>query len=175
MSFVVDLSKQSKEFKPQAECIGFYAKSSLNHHSWFLQTKFKPLELSQLIKQFNKPLVCLRLEDIETTRQLLADNQLKQLLANQQLFFFSKNPNILRLIKDSWSDSAIVLIEPWRSYRASHLALKLGTKYVAMDSRWLYASYIHYKSRHLYLFGYNLKTKSKAKRFIDAGLYAAIV
>lgn len=93
----------------------------------------------------------------------------------ENFYFISKDQSILKSLADLLPDCPLIVQEPWRSHSSRHRALKLKTKYIAMDARYLYAWYVSlvYRSGY-YLLAYNLDNLKKAEKWSKRGLYGAI-
>jgi glycerophosphoryl diester phosphodiesterase len=81
----------------------------------------------------------------------------------------------LSKIKAAIPGAGLVVNEKWSGIRASHRARRLGTKYIAMNERWLWSGFVRAVARGGYkLLAYPLNNPKKAKRFEKAGLHGVI-
>jgi glycerophosphoryl diester phosphodiesterase len=89
--------------------------------------------------------------------------------------FGSYDFGILQSVHQAFPAVQLVVIERWSAVRAGYRAHRLGTKRVSLNQRWLWSGFIKAAARGGYqLSPYTLNNATKAQRWAQLGLYAAI-
>jgi glycerophosphoryl diester phosphodiesterase len=83
--------------------------------------------------------------------------------------------NLLLELRSIEPSIDIVLLERWSGIRAIHRAKKLGTQYIGMNQRRLWAGFIrHMALRGIKLIAYTVNSRSQAIHFKKAGIYGLV-
>ena len=87
----------------------------------------------------------------------------------------SKSLKTLLALRRAMPDAQLFVIEPWSGVRAHLRAIKVGTKLIFMNQRWLWWGYIRgFKNSGWELYAYTLNDPRKAKRWAGYGLAGVI-
>ena len=90
-------------------------------------------------------------------------------------YLASKSQATLLALHKSLPDFPTIVIEPWSGVRAHLRAHQLGTKFVAMNQRWLWWGFIRgFKNNGWQLYAYTLNDPAKARRWARHGLAGVI-
>lgn len=82
---------------------------------------------------------------------------------------------VLVALKASLPELTFVVNEKWSGVRASHKARRVGTRYLAMNQKWLWSGFIRSMTKHGYkLACYTLDDPEKAARWQAHGLYGVV-
>ncbi|MDL2363135.1 MAG: glycerophosphodiester phosphodiesterase [Patescibacteria group bacterium] len=91
------------------------------------------------------------------------------------LLLASKGRSTLLELHKALPQIDTVVIEAWSGIIATHRARQVGTKYIAMNQKFLWRPFIQPMSRRGWkLMAYTLNDAAKAKKWQKYGLYAAI-